>query len=90
MILKFPKNARVLRAYGSFLEDIKNDVELAQIAFRNADEIEEEKARQHKNHKKSFMKKQRTPAQTQAPALPLENNFVQSSEEDLPSSDELV
>jgi len=31
LLTKFPKSARVLRAYGLFFEEIKNDVESAQV-----------------------------------------------------------
>ena len=37
----------MLRAYAVFLDGIKNDLELSQIAFRTAEEVEEENSRKH-------------------------------------------
>src|SRR5690348_11949345 len=52
-MMRYPKSTRVLRAFGVFLEEIKNDIELSQMAFRTADEYEEEafklKKKKHKN-----------------------------------------
>eukprot|EP01116_Phalansterium_solitarium_P017031 TRINITY_DN4101_c0_g1_i5.p1 TRINITY_DN4101_c0_g1~~TRINITY_DN4101_c0_g1_i5.p1 ORF type:complete len:1760 (+),score=718.95 TRINITY_DN4101_c0_g1_i5:237-5516(+) len=54
MLMQFPKSARVLRAYGAFLEEIKNDIELAEMAFRSADMLEEERVQQQ--HKRNARK----------------------------------
>jgi hypothetical protein len=56
-MLKFSKSARVLRAYGVFLEEIKNDIELSQLCFRTADDIEEEQSKKKK--KGSHSKKEK-------------------------------
>lgn len=47
LFAKFPKVPRVLRAYGNFLEEIKNDTSKAQAMFRRADDIEEETSTKH-------------------------------------------
>lgn len=58
LMRKFPKSVTLLRAYAIFLEEVKNDLELSQIAFRSADELEEENTkRTHKKHKKDKKKK---------------------------------
>ena len=44
---RYPKSATLWRAYAVFLEEIKNDLEYSQIAFRTADDVEEENARKH-------------------------------------------
>ena len=45
LLARYPKSVRVLRAYGVFLEEIKNDIELSQLAFRTSDDLEEELAK---------------------------------------------
>eukprot|EP01116_Phalansterium_solitarium_P000228 TRINITY_DN10134_c0_g2_i1.p1 TRINITY_DN10134_c0_g2~~TRINITY_DN10134_c0_g2_i1.p1 ORF type:complete len:1502 (-),score=473.50 TRINITY_DN10134_c0_g2_i1:59-4564(-) len=49
LTLMYPKSPQVLRAYGVFLDEIKSDPELAQMAFRSADGLEDQKTRAHKH-----------------------------------------
>eukprot|EP01116_Phalansterium_solitarium_P017036 TRINITY_DN4101_c0_g5_i1.p1 TRINITY_DN4101_c0_g5~~TRINITY_DN4101_c0_g5_i1.p1 ORF type:complete len:1724 (+),score=505.03 TRINITY_DN4101_c0_g5_i1:87-5258(+) len=60
MLQQFPKSARVLRAYGAFLEEIMNDAELAAVAYRGADALEEERTQQQRKrlHKQKKLGKQ--------------------------------
>eukprot|EP01116_Phalansterium_solitarium_P005877 TRINITY_DN180_c0_g1_i6.p1 TRINITY_DN180_c0_g1~~TRINITY_DN180_c0_g1_i6.p1 ORF type:complete len:1582 (+),score=504.79 TRINITY_DN180_c0_g1_i6:156-4901(+) len=46
VLIQFPKKTRPLRAYGIFLEEVKNDFEAGQVCFRTADEIEKDRERQ--------------------------------------------
>ena len=57
MLKKWPKSVTVLRAYASFLEEVKNDLELSHITFALANELEEEKSKKHSNKKKDKSKK---------------------------------
>lgn len=48
LVEKFPKSSRVLRAYGTFTEEIQKDTEKAKRLYRQADEVEEEKTKKHR------------------------------------------
>ena len=50
MLVSYPKNLQILRSYGTFLEEVKNDLEYSQMAFRTADELEEERSQKHAKH----------------------------------------
>lgn len=60
---------RILRAYGLFLEEIKNDMETAQLVYRSADELEEAKSRRHRAKGKDKQKLKRVDSQAQLPAV---------------------
>lgn len=47
---RFPHNAAVMRHYALFLEEVKNEPELAYALFKQADEIEQESATRHTFH----------------------------------------
>ncbi len=48
LLAKFPRNSQILRAYGSFLEEVKNDVEMSRTAYRMAEELEDEVSKKHR------------------------------------------
>eukprot|EP00741_Cyanophora_paradoxa_P000725 tig00000441_g698.t1 len=47
LIEKYPRSIRLLRAYGSFVESVKNDPAAAESYYRRADAEEEEQSRKH-------------------------------------------
>eukprot|EP01116_Phalansterium_solitarium_P002831 TRINITY_DN1311_c0_g1_i4.p1 TRINITY_DN1311_c0_g1~~TRINITY_DN1311_c0_g1_i4.p1 ORF type:complete len:1721 (+),score=538.54 TRINITY_DN1311_c0_g1_i4:169-5331(+) len=54
LLVAYPRSARVMRAFGVFLADVKADHELSQAVLRSADELEDERARhshKRKQHK---------------------------------------
>src|SRR4051794_23986583 len=57
LLARYPKSVRILRAYGFFLEEIKNDMETAQLVYRSADELEEAKSRKHRVKSKTKQQK---------------------------------
>ena len=59
LLIKYPKNVQVLRSYAVFLDEIRNDIEYSQLAFRTAEELEEERSRKQKKKSKKFAKKVR-------------------------------
>ncbi|KAH3743690.1 Family 3 adenylate cyclase [Pelomyxa schiedti] len=48
---RFPKSSKVLRQFASFLEQVKNDPQQAQVMYTTADMLEESTTRHHKNRK---------------------------------------
>eukprot|EP01116_Phalansterium_solitarium_P002832 TRINITY_DN1311_c0_g1_i6.p1 TRINITY_DN1311_c0_g1~~TRINITY_DN1311_c0_g1_i6.p1 ORF type:complete len:1724 (+),score=589.32 TRINITY_DN1311_c0_g1_i6:117-5288(+) len=54
LLVKFPRSARVMRAFGVFLAEVKADLELSRLALRNADDLEEERTRH--SHKRRILK----------------------------------